>query len=322
MTTSGLPFDDIRDLAGRLPAPDETAAARIRTDLAGSGLGRVAELAAWYAASTGRVPARVTKPLVALFAATHAVSHRLGVADPAGEGRRQVEAIAAGAVPISHLCAANDLGLNVFDLALDLPVGDITREAALDERACAATMAFGMEAVATEADLLCLGTVGEASIFSAMAILSALGGNIGEWARAAPQVAGLLGEALNAHAGHLDDPLEVLRRLGGREIAALSGTILAARTQKVAVLLDGLPATAAAAVLHALHPSALQHCRLADARDRVHRKAAEQLGLKPLFDLGMEGGDGAAVALAAGLVRSAGEISAGMAEVRSRGQAG
>lgn len=321
MTTSGLPFDDIRGLACQLPAPDGPAAERVRADLAESGLGRIADLAAWYAASTGRVPARVTKPLVALFAATHAVSRRLGVADPAGEGRRRVEAIAAGAAPVSHLCAVNDLGLNVFDLALDLPVGDITREAALDERACAATMAFGMEAVATGADLLCLGTVGEAGAFSAMAILSALEGGVGDWGQAEPRAA-LLNEALRAHEGHLRDPMEVLRRLGGREIAALAGAVLAARTQKIAVVLDGLPATAAAAVLHALDPAALAHCRLADARDQVHRKAVERLGLEPLLELGMEGRDGAAGALAAGLIRSAGEISAGMAEVRARGPAG
>jgi nicotinate-nucleotide--dimethylbenzimidazole phosphoribosyltransferase len=62
------------------------------------------------------------------------------------------------------------------------------------------------------------------------------------------------------HKSHLDDPLEVLRRLGGREIAAMAGAILAARMERIPVLIDGYVATAAAAVLHAANPSALDHC--------------------------------------------------------------
>ena len=53
-------------------------------------------------------------------------------------------------------------------------------------------------------------------------------------------------EAAIAHHGdHLKDPLEVLRRVGGREIAAMAGAILAARLQRIPVVLDGYVATAA-----------------------------------------------------------------------------
>uniref|UniRef100_UPI0019534CEB nicotinate-nucleotide--dimethylbenzimidazole phosphoribosyltransferase n=1 Tax=Proteus mirabilis TaxID=584 RepID=UPI0019534CEB len=62
---------------------------------------------------------------------------------------------------------------------------------------------------------------------------------------------------------HLADPLEVLRRVGGRDIAALVGAILAARLQRIPVLLDGYVVTAAAAILHALQPSSLDHCMAA-----------------------------------------------------------
>ncbi|MFC6486580.1 nicotinate-nucleotide--dimethylbenzimidazole phosphoribosyltransferase, partial [Nitratireductor sp. GCM10026969] len=157
MTTTGLPFDDIRALARGLPALNGAAASRVHETMAGLHLGRMEDLAAWFAAVTGRTPPRVLRPVVALFAATHTVSRHLGSADPVREAQARVEEIAAGAAPVSQLCAANDLGLNVFDLALDLPVGDVTETAALDERACAATIAFGMEAVAGGADLLCLG---------------------------------------------------------------------------------------------------------------------------------------------------------------------
>ncbi len=100
--------------------------------------------------------------------------------------------------------------------------------------------------------------------------------------------------------GEGGDPLELLRRLGGRESAALAGAILAARTQRTPVLLDGAPAVAAAAVLAAIDPAAIAHCRLAEPHP-----AAAAIGLAAVGepDLGLEDGAGALAAL--GLVRLA-----------------
>lgn len=321
MTTSGLPFDDIRNLAGQLPAVNHTAGERVRavfTSRDGT-LGQIEDVAAWFAAATGRFPPRVVKPGVALFAATHGVSSRLGAKDPVVTARARVEEIASGAAPVSHLCASGNLGLNIFDLALEMPVRDITQEAALDERGCAATVAFGMEAVATGADLVCLGAADGSSDPAAMALLTALAGRESDtWSEAGQGGQAIIVHALKAHAGHLRDPLEALRRLGGREIAALVGAILAARTQKVAVVLGGLAPTAAAAVLHTLNPRALDHCLLATATGQTHRKIIEMIGLKPLMELGTRGQDGVAAAMAAGIVRAAGDVASGMAEVQAR----
>lgn len=323
MTASGLPFDDFRNLARGLPLLNKDAAERVLENLeGGESLGRLGALAAWFAAAVGRAPAAVSRPAVALFAATHAVSLRLGQADPVADAQAKVEAIASGAAPVSHLCAAGGLGLNVFDLALELPVEDMAEAAALDERAAAATMAFGMEAIASGADLICLGAVNGAGDPSAMALLSALVGTDGsEWAGTEEAVHALIAEALGAHRAHLNDPLEAMRRLGGRETAAIAGAILAARTQRVAVILDGLPATAAAAVLFKLNGAALDHCLLAAARSEPHRQAAARIGLKPLLNLGDCSEGGVAAALAAELVKAGCDISAGMSEVkvRSRG---
>ena len=119
--------------------------------------------------------------------------------------------------------------------------------------------------------------------------------------------------ALALHSGHLEDPLEVLRRLGGREFAAIAGTIIAARTQ-VAVVLEGFAATAAAAVLHRANPAALDHCLLAHvaANEPGHRQRAEKIGLTPLFDLEMGEAEGTGAALAAGIVKAAALIHSGM----------
>ena len=155
-------------------------------------------------------------------------SRRIGV--PAEVTAQMVENFAAGGAAINQLCLAADR-LKVFDLALDLPTGDITCEAALDEDACAATMAFGMEAVAGGVDLFCIGEMGIGNTTVAAAIFLALFGGtaaIGsdrepasmqtEIARKCEAVTA----ALAHHAAHLADPLEVLRRLGGREIAAMA----------------------------------------------------------------------------------------------------
>jgi nicotinate-nucleotide--dimethylbenzimidazole phosphoribosyltransferase len=261
----------------------------------------------------------VTRPLVAIFAGTHGVADRalpLGV--PTAEG---VEFIAAGGAAVSQACAANNLGLKVFDLALHIPTGDIVREAALDERGCAATMAFGMEAIAGNTDLLCLSGMGAGGSMAAAALFAAIfggggkdwldTGDIGESGR---QTA-LVDAALAFHGEHLRDPLEALRRLGGREFAAIAGAILAARMEKVPVLLDGATALAAVAVLGANNPAALDHCLLAGRPLAAGpAEAASRMGLRPLLDLGLRDGQGTGAALAAGLVRSAALVAAGTAE--------
>ena len=110
------------------------------------------------------------------------------------------------------------------------------------------------------------------------------------------------------------DPLEVLRRLGGREFAAMVGAILAARVEKVPVILDGFAATAAAAVLHRLDPGSIAHCLVSHrAPGAAHARVTKALGLAPLLDLGLIHGEGVGAALGVGVVKSAALIHAGIA---------
>ncbi len=326
--TDALPFDDFRQLIATLPAADTQAEARVRAlfaraDKPDASLGRIEDIAGWLAAWTGRAPPVVRKPLVAIFAGNHGVA-RHGISPrPMTATADAVELCAAGGAAINQVCVAHDLGLQVFDLALDLPTGDITKEAALDERGCAATMAFGMEAVAGGTDLLCLGDLGVGNSTVAAALLAALYGGTGaDWvgsgsgADAAMMVrkAVAVDDALACHGAHLGDPLEALRRVGGREFAALAGAILAARVQKIPVLIDGLAALAAAAVLHEVNLRALDHCMLAGRPpEPAEARTAERLGLRPLLDLGISHGEGVGAGLAAGVVKAAALVSSGMA---------
>lgn len=311
--TTGLPFDDFRNLIKTLPQPDENARARAagrntRLSAQGPSLGRLGEISEWLAAWTRRDPI-VTRPLVALFAGTYG-----GIAGSHEKTQRLVEHAAAGGAMICQLCAANDLGLKVFDLALHVPVGDISKTAALDERGCAATMAFGMEAIAGGVDLICVGGLGVGSSMSAAALMAALhGGQASEWSE---EHAARIELALAHHEGNLKDPLEALRRLGGREIAAMAGAILAARMEKVPVILDGYASLAAAAVLKALSPTAIDHCLAGHvSTEKGMKKAASVLGLVPLLELSLGDGEGAGAALAAGIVKNAASVHSGMALV-------
>ena len=326
MTVTAQPFDDFRALFLHLEGPSEFAASAVRADFArmrkpDASLGRLEELAEWLAAWSGKKPA-VLRPLVAVFAGNHGVAKHDISLRAQKDTAAMVELCAAGGAAVNQICIAQDLGLKVFDLALDLPTADITEEAALDERACAATMAFGMEAVAGGADLLCVGDIGVGNTTVAAAMLAALFGGTGaDWAasgrrgeeKLAARRAEVVDTALAVHAGHLDDPLEVLRRLGGREFAAIAGAILAARIQRVPVIIDGFAATAAAAVLYRMQPDTLDHCLAAHVSPRPgHREALKRMGLRPILDLELSHGEGTGAALAAGVVKTAALVHSGM----------
>ncbi len=333
MSASGLPFDDFRELLRNLPGPDSAAlvAARDRdaqlTKPPGA-LGRLEEIAFWLAAWTGRAPA-VNRPLVAIFAGNHGVTRQGVTPFPPSVTAQMVENFAAGGAAINQICVSHDLGLKVFDLALEYPTGDITEEAALSERDCAATMAFGMEAVAGGTDLLCIGEMGIGNTTIAAAINLALyGGTAEEWVGPGTGAQGevlarkiaAVEKAVTLHGDHLSDPLEVLRRLGGREIAAMAGAILAARMQKIPVIIDGYVATSAAAILKAANPAALDHCLIGHvSAEPGHMKAIEMLGKTPLLALGMRLGEGTGAALAAGIVKAAAACHSGMATFAQAG---
>ncbi|MEQ8307244.1 MAG: nicotinate-nucleotide--dimethylbenzimidazole phosphoribosyltransferase [Hoeflea sp.] len=336
MSASGMPFDDFRELLRNLPGPDTAALAAARerdaqlTKPAGA-LGRLEEIAFWLAAWTGRTPA-VTRPLVAVFAGNHGVTAKGVTPFPPSVTAQMVENFAAGGAAINQICVTHDLGLKIFDLALEVPTGDISEEAAMDERTCAATMAFGMESIAGGTDLLCIGEMGIGNTTIAAAIFYGLyGGTAADWVGPGTGSEGEVLErkvaaveaAIALHKPHLDDPLELLRRLGGREVAAMAGAILAARMERIPVLIDGYVATAAAAVLHRANPQALDHCLIGHvSAEPGHMAAIGKLDKTPLLALGMRLGEGTGAALAAGIVKSAAACHTGMATFAQAGVSG
>ena len=332
--TTGLPFDDVRNLLATMPQRDEAAVAKLRARDAQltkppGALGRLEEIAEWLAGWQGRESPRVERAVVAVFAGNHGVVAQGVAAYPQAVTAQMVANFQSDGAAVNQICKTFDLGLKVFELALDIPTRDITQGSALDEADCAATMAYGMEAIAGGCDLLCIGEMGIGNTTIAAAICHGLyGGAAQDWvgpgtgvdADGLKRKADAVARAVALHRAHLSDPLEVLRRLGGRELAAMAGAILGARMQNVPVLIDGYVASAAAAVLHAANPTALDHCLAAHvSAEPAHARLLAKLGKKPLLDLGMRLGEASGAALAAGIVKAAANTHNNMATFASAG---
>jgi nicotinate-nucleotide--dimethylbenzimidazole phosphoribosyltransferase len=336
MSSSADSFSDVLRLLPELPSADETAAEAARARQAvltkppGS-LGRLEEIVVWLAAWQGRHPPRLERPRVAVFAGNHGVVRRGVSAYPAEVTRQMVKNFIDGGAAINQLCRVANAELRVYEMALESPTEDFTAAPALDEEECMRAIAYGMAAVEPGLDHLALGEMGIGNTTSAAALALALfGGTAEDWTGPGTGVAGpaLARKIATVAAGverHRDrlEPLQVLAALGGRELAAMLGAILAARMARVPVLLDGFVVAAAAAVLHRLREGLLDHCLVAHlSAEPGHRRLLAAIAKMPLFDLGMRLGEGSGAALAIPLLRSALACHTGMATFGEAGVSG
>jgi nicotinate-nucleotide--dimethylbenzimidazole phosphoribosyltransferase len=329
-------LDEIRALMAHLPGPDleaGTAAAereRQLTKPAGA-LGRLEELAAWLATWQARHPPTLDRPRTVVFAANHGVAARGVSAYPAAVTAQMVQNFIAGGAAVNQLCKTIDADLRVYEMNLDQPTADIVEAPAMSEEECARAIAYGMMAVEPGIDALAIGEMGIANTTIAAALCLALfGGGAADWTGPGTGVAGaalekkreVVAAAVARHKA-AGDPFEVLRCLGGLEFAAMAGAILAARMGRVPVVLDGFCAGAAAAVLHAADPRALDHCVAGHvSAEPGHRRLLDRLGKAPLLDLGMRLGEASGATLALALLKAAAACHAGMATFPEAGVSG
>lgn len=334
------PFADFAELMTILPPGSEAAVEAVRardaelTKPAGS-LGQMEYLVEFLARWQEKPEPTLDNPMVAIFAANHGVAAQGVSAFPADVTAQMVANFTSGGAAISQVCALHEINLRVFELALEMPTGDITIGPAMDDRTCAATIAYGMEAIAGEPDLLCLGEMGIGNTTIAAALYAAvLGGEGKDWAGAGTGVdqaglirkANVIDRALAVHRDELDHPLKILARLGGREVAAMLGALIAARHRQTPVIIDGFVATSAAAIAWALNPAMLDHCLFGHvSAEGAHKTALEKMGKRGLLDLGMRLGEGTGAALAAVMAKTALHLHRNMAtfaEASVSGKAG
>ena len=330
-------LDEIRALLSQLPGPDfaaGTAAAARQAQLtkpAGS-LGRLEELAIWMATWQAKHPPRLDQPRTLVFAANHGVAARGVSAYPAAVTAQMVQNFIAGGAAVNQLCRVFDAGLKVYEMNLDRPSGDIVAEPAMSEEECARAMAYGMMAVEPGIDALALGEMGIGNTTAAAALCAGLFGGAAElWTGPGTGVAGaaleakraVVAQAVARHRPAAGDAFDMLRRLGGLEFAAIAGAVMAARLGRVPVLLDGFASTAAAAVLFAADPRALDHCVVAHrSAEPGHLRLIEQIGQRPLFDFGMRLGEASGATLGFGVLRAAVACHTGMATFAEAGVSG
>ncbi|WP_417257728.1 nicotinate-nucleotide--dimethylbenzimidazole phosphoribosyltransferase [Celeribacter sp.] len=327
-------LSEFATLLAQAPQPDmaarEGAEARNAqlTKPAGS-LGRLEEIAIWYAAWRGDARPKLAAPQVIVFAGNHGITAKGVSAFPPEVTVQMVANFEHGGAAINQLSRNAGAAMSVHAIDLDRPTADFTETAAMDEVDCVAALKTGWDAVDPQADLLVVGEMGIGNTTSAAAIGNALfGGAAADWVGRGTGVtdAGLqikedvvrAGVAL--HAGK--DALGILAALGGREVAAMAGAIARARSLRIPVILDGFICSAAAATLEKTQAGALDHCIAGHQSDEAaHARLLEALGKEPLVSLGLRLGEGSGAALVIPLVRAAVECLSGMATFAEAGVA-
>lgn len=307
------PFEDFRALLNVLPAKDEFAISLIKKRINEcclpngpianiAALGQLANLAYWYAGWRGAECSKIPNAIMACFAGSN------GVLKNSELIKKLVASAQTNGSLVNSICSANNVGLRIYDLALNFPTMDISQDAAMDERGCAATMAFGMETIAGKVDLLAVAAIGvEIDPVEAAVSCALYGGSPEEWGlSASSSLYPVVMKSLSLHSSAFNDSFEILRRVGSREIAAMVGAILAARVEKTPIILDGYSAMLSAAILQKLEPRAIEHCVIGHMPQNARaRQLSNRLGLPIVLDMGLEYSSGAGAAMAITIVRSA-----------------
>lgn len=256
----------------------------------------------------------VRHPAVLIAAADHGVVGRGVSAYPADVTRAMVAAIDAGVATSSVLAKQVPASLRLIDVGVGEPTEDLTVEPAMSDDRFRKAFAAGRDAVTDmECDLLVLGEMGIGNTTAASAVAASLfGGRAASWVG---RGSGLDDEALARKLEVVETarrrvskatPAEVLRSVGGAELAALAGACMEARLQSIPVVLDGFVSTAAVAPLAVAFPGALDHCLAGHlSPEPGHALLLHALHLEPLLDLGLRLGEGSGALLAVPLIRMA-----------------
>lgn len=312
----GNPFDDIRALTTNMPQSDAAMSQAVHSSASGLGrdlrpLGTLETHLAWLAGWQGAARPQVQRPLIAVFCATHGVSQSIFGDDFIQISKDRVQSLTEGKAAVRGIAGDAGAAFKVYELGIEYPSHDFTKEPSLSERDCAAAIAFGMEVVVEGADVIVLGNAGLGAATAAAGVAHGLfGGAANYWsggmdAQAQQRINAVEQGVLN-HKNLLKDPLDVLRLFGGRDLAGIVGAIIAARHQRIPVILDGYVVCAAAAVLHQINPDAVAHCMAAHvSAEPAHQALLDRMDLRPVLDLGLNIGDGTGGAMVMHLLKAA-----------------
>lgn len=185
------------------------------------------------------------------------------------------------------------------------------------------------QAIASGINLLATGEVGIGnttpsaalvSVFTGHSVEEVTGRGTGVKDEALKHKQDVIKRAIAVNQPNSADPLDTLAKIGGLEIAALTGAILEAASQHVPIILDGIISSAAALTAAQLAPlSAHYMISSHNSEEQGHRLALKQLGLQPRLDFHMRLGEGTGAALMFPMVEAALKIADEMATFESAG---
>ncbi|NMP23697.1 nicotinate-nucleotide--dimethylbenzimidazole phosphoribosyltransferase [Sulfobacillus harzensis] len=301
-------------------------------------LGRLEPLIVHLAGISGHVVPRIEKPLTVIFAADHGVVEK-GVSLYGPDVTEEMAVnVAMGSAVSSVLARGAGSDLWMVDVGIRRPVRhpgvrvrkvglgtcNIAQGPAMTAEELNHALEVGWqtvcEAVDQGHDLIILGELGIGNTTAASAMAACLlgvpaadvvGPGTGIGAETLVRKTAVIDSALRVNQPDSHDARDVLRKLGGFEIAAMSGAVLAAAMQGVPVLLDGMTTGVAALAAVRMEPSTARyliagHC----SPEPAHKLILGALDLTPLLDLSMRLGEGSGALLALPLITQALKIVA------------
>jgi nicotinate-nucleotide--dimethylbenzimidazole phosphoribosyltransferase len=291
-------------------------------------LGRLETIVEWLTGWQRHGPTLNT-PKCIVFAGNHGITAQGISAYPSDVTKQMVANFEAGGAAINQLCNMSDIALDIIPVDIDSPTKDITCSPAMNEAECLDAIDIGFNAVDDSSDIILLGEmgIGNTSIAAALCLAN-FGGNAAEWVGAGTGISNqtlkhkinLVQQAANLHRDNIADSFDLLRFLGGRELAAIAGAVLKARTIGVPIILDGFIATSAASTLIKSNQSALSHCIISHlSAEHGHKRLCDILNMQPLLDLNMRLGEASGAATAFPIIKAALAIYNGMASFEDAG---
>jgi len=314
-------------------------------------LGRLEDIAVRLAGMQGREKPELERVRIAVFAADHGVAAEGVSAFPQAVTGQMILNFARGGAAVSVLAQEQGAELEVVDVGsvAELPplpgvvvqkagpgTANFRRGPAMADAQLAAALQAGQDAVQraldAKAQLFIGGEMGIANTTAATAVACALiglepealaGPGTGLDAAGVRHKAQVIRESLALHQASLSSPLEVLRHVGGFEIAALCGAYLACAQAGLPVLVDGFIASTAALVALRIRPEAADWFFYGHASaEPGHARLMAALNARPLVDLGLRLGEGSGAAVALPLLRLACALHGKMATFGEAGVAG
>ena len=308
-------------------------------------LGRLETMAAEIAAMQSTDEPTVDPAVVVTMAADHGVVAEGVSAYPQSITAAMVANFCDGGAAVSALCDAAgtknvivDMGVaggvpeRVVDHSIADGTANITAGPAMSRQQARHAIAAGRSVVAehaSEANLIGLGEMGIGNTTPSAAITALLtdspvdavtghGTGIDEETRAVK--VDVIEQAIETTDPDPTDPVDVLRSVGGFEIAGLVGLTLEAASRRTPVIVDGFIAGAAALVAAEIEPRVTDY--LLGSHESVepgHEAQLDALGLEPCFDYGMRLGEGTGAAVAVGVYRAACAAHNGMSTFAEAG---